>query len=461
MSLSSPPSSLAERLRAARLAVNKTQHDLAGGNYSKAYISAIERGKMTPSVQALGLLAERLGLPASYFLGEGEADLDALAAAHATPGMYPRSAEQMQEEAAHLTLDEAEGWLRLHQPEEALRVLQVSAGPPAALPRLEQPRWRWLAGWALQEAGRLAEAIDHFTEGLALANTLSQQARLADRAALVELAERLRCALGVCMAEAGEVDRAFDLHQQGWAAVQAGQVSDPEVQLQLALALGHDYLALGRPEGAQPLYETTRPLLEEHEDVQAQRAWERAQRFNAQGYLRLAEQAMQQALTGWALLDAQHQAVQVQALIGKALLGRQDYAAAEPLLQQSLERARQAGDTRMQADTLQMLAQLFLSQGDLAQAMTIAAEGLQIAAQSGDLRAQGHLSLTLAAASEAQGQGSAAEHAYQEAIAALEQTTDKALLGEAHARYGQFLQRQERYEAAFQQMQLALHPVTP
>ncbi|HEU5200393.1 MAG TPA: helix-turn-helix transcriptional regulator, partial [Ktedonobacterales bacterium] len=73
MSTSTPPSSLAERLRAARLAANKTQQELAGDRYSKAYISAIECGKMTPSVQALGLLAERLGLPASYFLGEGEA----------------------------------------------------------------------------------------------------------------------------------------------------------------------------------------------------------------------------------------------------------------------------------------------------------------------------------------------------------------------------------------------------
>src|ERR1051326_8984869 len=66
---------IAERVRSARIAANKTQQQLAGDTYSKSYISAVERGKMTPSVQALGVLAERLGLPMSYFLGESDVDL--------------------------------------------------------------------------------------------------------------------------------------------------------------------------------------------------------------------------------------------------------------------------------------------------------------------------------------------------------------------------------------------------
>src|SRR5215472_18624458 len=70
---------IADRVRSARIAANKTQQQLAGDTYSKSYISAVERGKMTPSVQALGILAERLGLPMSFFLGESEADLGALA----------------------------------------------------------------------------------------------------------------------------------------------------------------------------------------------------------------------------------------------------------------------------------------------------------------------------------------------------------------------------------------------
>src|SRR5215475_14462864 len=73
------PMTLGNRVRTARIAANKTQQQLAGDTYSKSYISAVEHGKMTPSVQALSVLAERLGLPVAYFLGEGDADLSALA----------------------------------------------------------------------------------------------------------------------------------------------------------------------------------------------------------------------------------------------------------------------------------------------------------------------------------------------------------------------------------------------
>ncbi len=460
MSISSPLPSLAERLRAARLAVNKTQQELAGGSYSKAYISAIERGKLTPSVQALGLLADRLGLPASYFLGEGDADLEALAAVHATPGMHPLSAQQLQGEVALLDLDEAEGWLRLHHPDKALHLLDVPAGPPSALSRLEQPYWHWLAGWALQATGHPAEAIGYLTQGLALVTSLIKLVRPAERPALIELAERLRCMLGVCELTLGQVDQALDRHQQGWSASQAGQVGDPDVQLHLALALEQDYLALDQPEEARVVHQAVFPMLQEREDLaaRAQGAWEQAMRYKAQGQMRLAERSLQQALTGWALLEAQQQVAQIQVHLGQALLDHQDFAEAEPLLRQSLARADQTGDSQTRGDALHALAQLFLARGDLAQAMTTAAEGLQIARQRGNRRAQGKFCLILAAVAEAQGQMPAAERSYQEALEALEQAEDQLLLSEAHARYGQFLQRQQRYQEAFQQMQLAVHP---
>jgi transcriptional regulator with XRE-family HTH domain len=72
--LSADTMTIAERVRTARIAANKTQQQLAGDTYSKSYISAVERGKMIPSVQALGILAERLGLPMSYFLEESDVD---------------------------------------------------------------------------------------------------------------------------------------------------------------------------------------------------------------------------------------------------------------------------------------------------------------------------------------------------------------------------------------------------
>ena len=64
------PQRIGERVHAARFAARLTQEELAGQEYSKSYVSAVERGKMTPSFHALGLLAERLGVTRSFLLGE-------------------------------------------------------------------------------------------------------------------------------------------------------------------------------------------------------------------------------------------------------------------------------------------------------------------------------------------------------------------------------------------------------
>jgi transcriptional regulator with XRE-family HTH domain len=73
------PVTIGARIRLARMAAQKTQQELAGEYFSKSYISAIERGKMTPSFKALSILAERLGLTISFLLGEDRLDEGLLA----------------------------------------------------------------------------------------------------------------------------------------------------------------------------------------------------------------------------------------------------------------------------------------------------------------------------------------------------------------------------------------------
>src|SRR5437588_8146895 len=50
------------KLRAARLARKYTQSQLAQPDFSVSYISAIERGQIHPSLRALEIFAQRLGL---------------------------------------------------------------------------------------------------------------------------------------------------------------------------------------------------------------------------------------------------------------------------------------------------------------------------------------------------------------------------------------------------------------
>jgi len=60
--------SLGERIRLARKERGMTQAELAADDYTRAYISMIERDRVRPSLQTLQVLASRLGKPVHYFV---------------------------------------------------------------------------------------------------------------------------------------------------------------------------------------------------------------------------------------------------------------------------------------------------------------------------------------------------------------------------------------------------------
>ena len=65
---------IGERIRVARHNSGLTQMQLAEGRYTKAYISALEKGHAKPSVAALNFIAERLNMPAALLPRRGDAE---------------------------------------------------------------------------------------------------------------------------------------------------------------------------------------------------------------------------------------------------------------------------------------------------------------------------------------------------------------------------------------------------
>jgi transcriptional regulator with XRE-family HTH domain len=59
--------SIGESIRQLRRQQNLTQSELGGERYSKSYVSALERDKITPSLQALQFFAGQLGQSDNYF----------------------------------------------------------------------------------------------------------------------------------------------------------------------------------------------------------------------------------------------------------------------------------------------------------------------------------------------------------------------------------------------------------
>src|SRR3954464_14606026 len=107
------PSALAvlgQRIRAARHERGMSQENLAQPEFTKSYVSAVERGKARPSLKALDLMSRRLGIPMSELLAMSQptaaaTDLRAL------------------EDAFSYQLDQARLLLYTGQDEEVLRML--------------------------------------------------------------------------------------------------------------------------------------------------------------------------------------------------------------------------------------------------------------------------------------------------------------------------------------------------
>src|SRR5258708_17574192 len=63
-----------DRIRKARTEAGLSQAQLGAPHFTRAYVSAIELGKVRPAMKSLEFMADKLGKPTSYFLEDEEAD---------------------------------------------------------------------------------------------------------------------------------------------------------------------------------------------------------------------------------------------------------------------------------------------------------------------------------------------------------------------------------------------------
>jgi transcriptional regulator with XRE-family HTH domain len=133
-------SAIGPRIRAARLERGMTLAALGGDDLSRSFLSLVERGRSRVSLRSLSIIAERLELPLSYFLGVRPEDT---------------AVEQM--------LDRAETALHCRRPADCLRILGEQPIPDAL-----RSRAALLRGTALVDFGHPTDAIEPLREGLEL-----------------------------------------------------------------------------------------------------------------------------------------------------------------------------------------------------------------------------------------------------------------------------------------------------
>ena len=284
---------IGERLKAARKQAGLTQQQLAEGRYTKAYVSALEKGIAKPSMAALNFFSDRLGLPASSFLVDAapawtRLEADVLLAS----GDYARAADAFEEllplmgagvARAEVLRGLAEARCRLDRGAEAVAPATEAA---EFFDKARRPRdWALACYWqsyAMLLSGNVAEArsilqvvLDRVRDGLLVeadfkvrvlagfaaianieANYASALAYLEEaRTLAVDLDARRRGAILFNLAstyrELGDMEAAIRMGTESLTLMRAAQAEIETAILENDLALA--YMSVGNLTRAQEL----------------------------------------------------------------------------------------------------------------------------------------------------------------------------------------------------------------
>jgi tetratricopeptide (TPR) repeat protein len=277
--------SVGERLRAARIARNYTQGQLAAPDFSVSYISAIERGQIHPSLRALEILATRLGIPSTQLL-PNRAQSDVSSAG----GGVER--EEDEEELLFLNAEMALWEGRATQVISTLERLI-----PKRLTRPQLLQQRYLLGRAYLEAGRTQESLQVLTEAIELAKELHNDT----------LHLRSLYLLGTVYATMHNYAQALLSHQRCLHLLQEMPAPDVYFQVQIYTALGQHYLAQDNAQNAQEMFQEALALLTTLTTMQAARDyyWQRCQHYREAGQYEAALSAAYKSLYLQGMVETQ------------------------------------------------------------------------------------------------------------------------------------------------------------
>jgi transcriptional regulator with XRE-family HTH domain len=405
------------RIRAARLAANLTQQELAGERYTKAYISALELGHAKPSMAALDYLAPRLATTADALLADHatrwtrvDADL------HLAAGRHGQAADAYGDLAAEATDRVTRGELLLGAGEAYARMRDVvRAGP------------------AIAEAARL----------------LAKGGRPADRIR----AQYWQAWVHVNLDDPDEARRLLLDLLTGDVA----EAEDPDLEVRIRIALAGIEADHGSPELGRQYLEEARG------GVDGLDLRRRAVYYDVLTRSRLnagdAEAAIRAGLEAITLYRAADQATDVAILENELAmvfisLGNTDRAA--ELVARARVTADAVGDRRLVGHLLDTQASIALAKGNPAEALPLAERSLEIEAEVGPAYDQIGSRISRARALAALGRDAEADRAWQEAATGARQLQSPFQRKRILSAYAEALAAQGRHADAYEVMRETL-----
>jgi len=408
------------RIRQARLASGQTQAELAKGQYTAAYISALELGHAKPSMAALAFIADRLGVPVRDFVGGDEIgpsrlEADLLLASGDFQGALDRyqallegatdrrrraellrgSAEALCRlnrggEAIGPAAEAAELFRTLHRPTDAAdagywlayahfqqdNIVEARAllsglleGARAGVQPVPDFRFRVLMAIASVEMrdDEHLRAIDYMEEARGLGGDLDLRRRA-----------NLLSGLALSYREAGDLEASVTTGIQSLALYRAAEAERDEASLSGNLAL--TYMRVGNLDRADELLASASATFERLGEPRllAHIVESQAQVALARSDLAAADELTTRAMELAEQTDNYHALASVRQTASRIARERGDSVAAAGHLQTAVELLREHGPKARLQEALAQLADLRRAGGDLAAATDLYAEALRI-----------------------------------------------------------------------------------
>lgn len=356
-----PP--IGERIRKLRQERGLTQQVLAGPEFTKGYVSALERGTVRPSLKALDVFARRLGVPIVDFLVASH-DLD----------NKPNIAAQQEDFLYQCNY--AKMVMRSGKVDEAISLIDEIEQNAQPYKKMLPPNIAYLIP---------------FLRGRAHLQALEPKLARPELEAALEVAKgdeeasaRVHNLLGVAFYELDLPQLAAEHHLEALRTIRSQGIEDPNFRVSVHRNLANDYLVLNEPDRAISVYREALPVLEDLNDMeqQARIYWGMAMAYKMSNDWTQAKLYGLRALHIYETADNRAEAASICLNLAEIVMGEKRYEEASELLERADRLASWTGNQAVMSSLYRNYADLARRQGQFEEATRYVRESVGYAEAS-------------------------------------------------------------------------------
>ena len=418
-------------IREVRTKLGLTQAQLAAPEFSISYISAIERGKIRPSLKALSILAKRLDVPLTFLLEgspAGAAEARAVGYSPADSGPDLR-----------IDVDLLQGSVLVQQQKYAEAAELLAPIQPERITTDQVYRLFVLRGQIHLGLHEYQEAV------VDLRSAVTQAEGLND----IESIERARNLLGKAYFSLYNYTLALENHLRCNTAIEQGQIKDPIFALEVYSNLANDYFRHGDQEKAITFYHKALATLDGmNRDSRSfgEKYMEIGQGYKSSGKLVMAREYITRSLALYEMRDEQRLFGLTHQHLGKTLEKQNDFEGAEREYREAIAIVEELEDDVAASICHTSLAELLLKQGKKQEAEQEAQKALNFAKQSQNVVTQGQALMALAQIRHDAKDYAAADQLFTEALDLLDSSNEHEIAAGAYSRYAALLEQRNEVQ---------------